>query len=493
MPSTIPFDPSLVLGNLINLDKINGLKAIAEEQKPADDAQDALNALILNKRKLDMTYQEMVNMGVSVSDLTSFEQMIEKLKGDIATHAAKYGDEVMKSAGKVESTKDSQDQKQINEAPESPIDWNKSSIKKMPLSSDTMNVDVQYIRNETEVDSNEAHASAVALAVSGSVGSIFGSSVTARAAHSAKSSTLHQTSQHEIVGTLVITATCTHKIADVFAPFIMDPDKAIDAWNLSYPQSTLDTTSEAELKKALAVKADEKDPKLYLLSGQTMGSSFVGMVHIIQAQTTDSTQSESARTSAAAVEAKASGLFTYYSGKFGISSDSSKKLQDLLSTNDMTSHCCLVTMGLIPSLKSNEVGTTIKTLQPDAKEVMDQLSEIQNATDGEVTSPDDKAKAARTGQNFIELQNSYLKNSVSSVIESEVTQNKVIDTNSLMTAFDDFVKKAAADDACGVPINFFVKEITKEEIAKAYLKKYSPLPNWQLSSDDDSSSAEKSS
>ena len=170
MPSTIPFDPSLVLGNLINLDKINGLKAIAEEQKPADDAQDALNALILNKRKLDMTYQEMVNMGVSVSDLTSFEQMIEKLKGDIATHAAKYGDEVMKSAGKVESTKDSQDQKQINEAPESPIDWNKSSIKKMPLSSDTMNVDVQYIRNETEVDSNEAHASAVALAVSGSVG-----------------------------------------------------------------------------------------------------------------------------------------------------------------------------------------------------------------------------------------------------------------------------------------------------------------------------------
>ena len=486
MPSTIPFDPSLILGNLIKLDKIDRLKVIAEEQKPADDAQDALNALILNKRKLDMTYQEMVNMGVSLESLSGFAEMIDKMKGDIATHAIKYGDEVMKSAGKVESTKDSQDQKQIGEVPESPIDWNKSSIKKMPISSDTMNVDVQYIRNETEVDSNEAHASAVALAVSGSVGLIFGtSSVTASASHSAKSSTLHQTSQHQIIGTLVITATCTHKIADVFAPFIMDPDKAIDAWNLSFPKSTLDTTSEAEMQKALAVKAGEKDPKLYLLSGQTMGSSFVGMVHILQAQSTDSTQSESARTSAAAVEAQASGLFTYYSGKFGISSDSSKKLQDLLSTNDMTSHCCLITMGLIPSLKSNEIGTTIKTLQPSAGEVMGQLAEIQNATDGEVTSPPDKAKAARDGQNFIELQNSYLKESVSAVIESQVTQNKVIDTNSLMTAFDDFVTKAAADDACGVPINFFVKEITKEEIAKAYLKKYSPLPNWQLSSDDD--------
>ena len=55
-----------------------------------------------------------------------------------------------------------------------------------------------------------------------------------------------------------------------------------------------------------------------------------------------------------------------------------------------------------------------------------------------------------------------------------------------MTAHDDFVKKAAADDACGVPINFFIKEISNKEIAKAYLKKYSPLPNWQLSSDDDS-------
>ena len=146
-------------------------------------------------------------------------------------------------------------------------------------------------------------------------------------------------------------------------------------------------------------------------------------------------------------------------------------------------------MGLIPSLKSNELETTIKTLQPSAEEVMGQLAEIQKATDGEVTSPDEKSEAARTGQNFIELQNSYLATSVSSVEKSDKVKNQVIDTNSLMIAFDDFVTKAAADDACGVPINFFIKEITKAEIAKAYLKKYSPLPNWQLSSGDDAQSS----
>ena len=52
--------------------------------------------------------------------------------------------------------------------------------------------------------------------------------------------------------------------------------------------------------------------------------------------------------------------------------------------------------------------------------------------------------------------------------------NKVIDTNSLMTALEDYVKKAIAGDA-GVPINFFLKPITADELAEAYLAKYYPM------------------
>ena len=107
MPSTIPYDPSLVLGNLIALDKITKLQAIAAAQKPADLAQDSLNSLILNKRKLDMTFQEMVNMGVDVKDLQDFQKTIDSLKTDISKHASAYGKAVMTSTAAVEGQKSS--------------------------------------------------------------------------------------------------------------------------------------------------------------------------------------------------------------------------------------------------------------------------------------------------------------------------------------------------------------------------------------------------
>ena len=62
--------------------------------------------------------------------------------------------------------------------------------------------------------------------------------------------------------------------------------------------------------------------------------------------------------------------------------------------------------------------------------------------------------------------------------------NKVIDTNSLMTAFDDYVQQATKGED-GVPINFYLREITKSAIAKAWMKKFDPLQSWQFSSGDD--------
>ena len=80
MPSSIPYDSSLVLGNLVALKKIETLQKIADQEKPANLAQDHLNSLILNKHKLDMTFQEMVNMGVSTGQLSKFQKKITQLK-----------------------------------------------------------------------------------------------------------------------------------------------------------------------------------------------------------------------------------------------------------------------------------------------------------------------------------------------------------------------------------------------------------------------------
>ena len=55
MSQSIPFDPSLVLGNLVHEENIETLNSIAVAEKPVNTAQNQLNAAISAKRKLDMT------------------------------------------------------------------------------------------------------------------------------------------------------------------------------------------------------------------------------------------------------------------------------------------------------------------------------------------------------------------------------------------------------------------------------------------------------
>lgn len=77
MPTTIPYDPSLLLGSIVDQTRIDNLKKIADAQKPIDAAQDKLNAYILQKRSLDMTMQEMINMNVSADGLKDLVDEIE--------------------------------------------------------------------------------------------------------------------------------------------------------------------------------------------------------------------------------------------------------------------------------------------------------------------------------------------------------------------------------------------------------------------------------
>ena len=148
-------------------------------------------------------------------------------------------------------------------------------------------------------------------------------------------------------------------------------------------------------------------------------------------------------------------------------------------------------MGLIPSIKSNPIETSIKTLQPDPKEVMDQLAAIQGDSDQDVTTMATKASHAKTGESFMQLSNGFIKSAVSALGETQKLQNDIINTNSLMTAFDNYVQQATEGKVGGIPINFFLKPITSKQLASAYLAKFSPLKYWQISSGDDNSKAEE--
>ena len=67
MPSTIPYDPSLVLGNIVSKEKLDNIVQISKLQAPADAAESELNSLISLKRSVDMTIQETMGMGITSS------------------------------------------------------------------------------------------------------------------------------------------------------------------------------------------------------------------------------------------------------------------------------------------------------------------------------------------------------------------------------------------------------------------------------------------
>jgi len=192
MPTSIPFNPSLVLGNLIELEDIQKLQAVAQAEVPVNNAQQNLNDSITTKRKLDMTLQELVEMNVPSKELEDFTEKIKEIEDSIVKNASTYGEAVITCQSNLAKAKANLSNIAITEMPESPIDWNKSAIKTMPLSSNTMIADVQFVHNQFEKDVDSAYVNAIGATVQGSMSSIFGPHFSSKAATSAKSVALQQ-------------------------------------------------------------------------------------------------------------------------------------------------------------------------------------------------------------------------------------------------------------------------------------------------------------
>lgn len=143
MPSTIPYDPGLVLGQIIHTSKIDGLKRRAEIQKKKDAAENDLQQTILAKNKLTMIQKELVSMGVGQDKMDELKSQIESLDGQLVAKAGAYATASIDAAKMESEETNAQEQKQINEEPESPIDFSASQLMQLDLSSDTMTMNVQ--------------------------------------------------------------------------------------------------------------------------------------------------------------------------------------------------------------------------------------------------------------------------------------------------------------------------------------------------------------
>lgn len=495
MPSTIPYDPSLVLGSIVKKETLDAIGKIAEVQSAPDAEQNKLNALLSLKRSLEMTKTELLQLGIPATNdsMKNLDQELIDLDNQIPQAASDY------CAAKIKAEKVIADVrkamlKDVNAEYESPIDYVKTQIKTMPLAADSMNMDVQYFSRDENSQDAETFASGISSFVSASLSGL-GNKVATEATAAAQKQATAQATNHSIAGTLVLSVTCTHKNASIMAPFILNVDKAVKAWNNFYGKDDKLVPTDGKAMLELATQPDpdttgdgNKTNKFSIISGMTFGSSFVGMVHVLN--TTSTTVSESMTTVASSLQAQmdTGAWFEKASGGFGVSATFANSVKNLLSTQNISSHVTLICMGTIPSMVASEVKQAVKEFSKfDPEASMTAISTIQNATVADQGSVTQAAEAARTGGQMVSMKATEIKSALSALADIDDGSNKILDVNSMMTALDDYLKKASAGSA-GVPINYYLKDVTKGMIAEMWVAKYYPGKYMKIQWDDETGS-----
>ena len=487
MPSSIPYDPSLNLGGIVSQNALDDLLIRAKFQQGADAKQNYLNEMIALKRSLDITVAELTDLGVNpfenANGSEDFSGQIKDLKVKIANAAIDYYKSRSDSVEKIQAhineksnDNDINNNNKIHASIESPIDYNKSILVSKELSNDSLIMDVQYFSIDENEESSSAHAQKIASFVSGHV-DFLGRTFSSQVSNAVQKQVVNQTSRHDISGTLVLSVACTHKSAKIFAPFVLDPDKAVQAWNQINSDDLINLNSREELEKIekQAYTAEDNKNAINILSGASFGSTFIGMVHILNSQKTSTNQSMSSLAASFQSQFEIGGWFMKNEGGFGVDAAFSDSIKSLLSTQNIQAHCTISAMGIIPSIKSNEISIGVKAFADfDPQKEMEKLATLHNDT-SEKSSVSESAAAARLGKEMISLKNSTIQATLSSLSEIDDGKNKILDINSMMSALDDYIDKCIqGGENVGVPINFFVKPITKSVIVRTWLNKYHP-------------------
>eukprot|EP00547_Thalassionema_nitzschioides_P007828 CAMPEP_0194222500 /NCGR_PEP_ID=MMETSP0156-20130528/33097_1 /TAXON_ID=33649 /ORGANISM="Thalassionema nitzschioides, Strain L26-B" /LENGTH=126 /DNA_ID=CAMNT_0038953305 /DNA_START=64 /DNA_END=441 /DNA_ORIENTATION=- len=121
--ASIPADPSLVLGGIIEPYKIDQLAAIAEVQKPVELANERLNFLTMSSYKMEMIYQQMVNMRVDMASLIKLQAEQIWLKAEATNAAIDLGEQIITSERAVRDLREKFAQTKISKMVESPMNY----------------------------------------------------------------------------------------------------------------------------------------------------------------------------------------------------------------------------------------------------------------------------------------------------------------------------------------------------------------------------------
>ncbi len=257
-------------------------------------------------------------------------------------------------------------------------------------------------------------------------------------------------------------------------PLKLDVDKAVEVWNGLYSAAgdginTSDLPAMIQTSEAPEGAAEANN--LTLLTGANYGSSFIGMVHMVNTETTD-TGLAAEDEEAVQKQMRLGGWVKAATGGFGVDETVLDNVRKLLSTQNVSTHANLIVLGAVPSLASTHLRTGVATLLDEqhraAPGMRDQSSDSRHTAS---TMADSSLK----GGQQMAMQSGLMQSVIQGLGTIDHGSNKVVDVNTLMNAFDNYITQVSDVTSVGIPISFFFKKISKSRIARLWLDKYFAL------------------
>ncbi len=320
MLPTIPYDPSLTLGAAIGAEQQAALRALEARKAVLDAAERRVEAASAAAAAMRVTRLEVSHLSAALRARVDEGLRIALREVERATDAL-VG---VRIAAVGELTRLRAAVGAAGPRYESPVDIGATGVVRRPLLSDSLRLTGQYFpRGGSEHPPEDARAFV---------------SRTARFLGASRcldlSDTVHAQIERQacdrLHGTLVLTATCTHRHAVLLEPLVLDPEAAVRLWNRVYPDRRLAARDDRSMLEAGREAPDHEAPGLALCAGATCGSTFVGLIHVFSPSGPEPGVLRRLR------------------------SPDVGAVRALLTANIGDSHCSVVTTGAVPSIGAGE-------------------------------------------------------------------------------------------------------------------------------------------
>jgi len=407
----VQYDPALYLGCFIKKEHFKWLQDVSKLHHEIEAEKDCVDNMKKSLEEFEIMKYELgaLEEKDAQEELDTMGKDIQKDLMDAQMNYIKTSNKNYKSIAKLAREKG-----QVSYGVESAIDWEKSALKSFPVSADTMKCDAKWFNYDSQNGSASQHAEEIGghIKASLSKGMFSGG---ADIAYQSSKNQQEMNSTDQVLSTLVITCMCTHKNATTISPLVLDPEKLKNAWNTAFPDS--------------GDGKPEEGSTLYMVSGASYASALVGTVTF---------KNESKKTSSLDEnETKASfeanlGISAIFSANADGHKNTVDSVMNMLANQTVSVSINLYCAGCIINLEKQQLYSQVKLLeQLDTKHLGNKMTELLQA-----------------------LQ------------QGKTTETSVLNATTLMNAFDNYLSLASAGDtsAFGVPINYFLRPITKQTI-----------------------------